>query len=1265
VLPIDEGTTTRFYYQNVNGLKLRDDGSDIKLSSHHLWERQAAVIGLSETNIEWKQSWATNLVFQIFRRQWNHLKWCRSTSAEKFEGPYKPGGTCTLVTGSLATRVISEGSDDLGRWSHVTISGRSRTVTIITAYCPPVQSIETAGPLTSYFQQYHQLRQSGVISPDPRKQFFSDLTATAHTYIQKRHELVIMLDSNDDLTDFSPTHSLTTECGLFSVHEQADYAADSPAPATYARGSKKIDHILVTAALLPAVTASGIEPLHAGILSDHRALFVDFETTVLLNGNLTTIPPSATRLLKSTDPKSVDAYIHILTEQLEHHTHTKRLARLMHQGTMSNFTIAMHRTSEGLDVTLTKGMLYAEKQTDPRHHHQAWSPQLIERGLELKYWKSTLSGRLRKCNMSAILLPIFQRIPKLVPIDTTTFPISVLHERIRAAHAANKKAKETTIALREQFLTDQARALAALGQQDEASARLSLLNHERMKLAHQHLRHLLNPQQQSQGLSRIMVPTLPTPPIPNTPPPPPTPSTPPTQPTPPTAPPATEPVTYRTVHDSAEIEQIILERNAAHYSQAKETPFGQEPNRTLLGPDGTSDFSEAVLNGTYRSLLNPDTVSPETFLMLDQLQRTDVPPISPDITFADFTEGIRKWPERTSTSPSGRHLGHYKSPLLRAATDPRANDIMHVHHTMLRLAVLRACPFERWCADLEVMLEKDPGKPYLHRLRIICLYEADYNLYLKLMWAKRLVHHAEDHDKLGEEQGGSRPGRTAIDIANRKALTYLYTRLTKTSLGTFDNDAKSCYDRIIASLALIASRALGMPEVACRIHGQTIDKMKHFIKTAQGTSESYYSNENEGPLFGSGQGSGGSPPLWLITWVALSNALSSEMIGMSFCSPDHSNPTSRNNDGFVDDTTGGVNDTHSSTPLSPIDLATLLHKQAQLWERLLNASGGRLELPKCFYYLIVWKWTDGDAAMMSIEELNASISLTCGANPNPVPIDQKDVHTSHKTLGTQMNPTGTMTAETHRLKANASKIAAAIERFEGPAWKAKLLWTTRYLPSLGYSLPITTLSPTQVHSIQNRPTRAILGSLGVNRMFPRDVAHGPPTHGGLGLPHLLTIQGTSQLKLLTGHIRQNDVDGKLTLACLDNAQLIAGTSAPLLEFPSLSYPHLKDPWLESHRSFLSDCDAKLIISPAWTPTLHRTHDRLIMEAAAASTTPIDLRHTNQCRLYLQVQRLSDLCNGAGTELLPNALYPTYHRHHVKSTLTWPRQGKASPRAWTT
>jgi hypothetical protein len=148
------------------------------------------------------------------------------------------------------------------RSSHITITGRSRIITIIAAHCLPIHSIESAGPLTSYFQQYHQLRQSGVISPDPRKRFYTDLTATPHELIHKHHDLVIMLDSNDDLSDSSPTysltHSLTTDCGLFSVHEYANYAADSPATATHVRGRKKIDHILVTAALLPAVTASGI-----------------------------------------------------------------------------------------------------------------------------------------------------------------------------------------------------------------------------------------------------------------------------------------------------------------------------------------------------------------------------------------------------------------------------------------------------------------------------------------------------------------------------------------------------------------------------------------------------------------------------------------------------------------------------------------------------------------------------------------------------------------------------------------------------------------------------------------------------------------------------------------------------------------------------------------------------------------------------------------------------------------------------------------------
>jgi hypothetical protein len=241
-----------------------------------------------------------------------------------------------------------------------------------------------------------------------------------------------------------------------------------------------------------------------------------------------------------------------------------------------------------------------------------------------------------------------------------------------------------------------------------------------------------------------------------------------------------------------------------------------------------------------------------------------------------------------------------------------------------------------------------------------------------------------------------------------------------------------------------------------------------------------------------------------------------------------------------------------------------------------------------------------------------------------------------------------MTAETNRLQAKASTIAAAIERLEGPQWKAPLLYTSRYQ----YSLPITTLSAAQVHSIQNRPIKAFPRQQNVStRRRPRSTRQRRTR-----TPRLLIIQGTTQIVLLAGHIRQNDVNGKLTLA---------GVFASFLEHPSRSHPRLKDPWLDSHRFFLIECDAKLIISPVWTPTLRRTKDRLIMEVAERSTTPINLRHVNQCRLYLKVQRLFYLCNGSGTELLPKALSHTYHSHNVESNLTWPRQGDPSPRAWAT
>jgi hypothetical protein len=72
---------------------------------------------------------------------------------------------------------------------------------------------------------------------------------------------------------------------------------------------------------------------------------------------------------------------------------------------------------------------------------------------------------------------------------------------------------------------------------------------------------------------------------------------------------------------------------------------------------------------------------------------------------------------------------------IRDETVEAAKKILRLHHTMLQVAQYQCKPFTRWKIETEVMLEKDKGDPKIDQLQIIWLYKADYNIFLKIMWA--------------------------------------------------------------------------------------------------------------------------------------------------------------------------------------------------------------------------------------------------------------------------------------------------------------------------------------------------------------------------------------------------------------------------------------------------------------------------------------------------------------------------------------------------
>jgi hypothetical protein len=171
------------------------------------------------------------------------------------------------------------------------------------------------------------------------------------------------------------------------------------------------------------------------------------------------------------------------------------------------------------------------------------------------------------------------------------------------------------------------------------------------------------------------------------------------------------------------------------------------------------------------------------------------------------------------------------------------------------------------------MIEKIPVCPKINKLRIIHLYEADYNEILKIIWTRKLVWHVHDNDRIHQGQAGARPGFNSIDVVIQKEMKYLYSRLTKTNLATMDNDAESCYDRIICNLAMIISQYYEVTRNMAELQATTLKKMKFRLRTALGESTQTDQYITETPIHGTGQGSCASPAIWLLVSSILIDCL--------------------------------------------------------------------------------------------------------------------------------------------------------------------------------------------------------------------------------------------------------------------------------------------------------------------------------------------------------------------------------------------------------
>jgi hypothetical protein len=710
-------------------------------------------------------------------------------------------------------------------------------------------------------------------------------------------------------------------------------------------------------------------------------------------------------------------------------------------------------------------------------------------------------------------------------------------------------------------------------------------------------------------------------------------------------------IIWEKVIDQQQIEQHILHYNQHSFRAAASSPCGNGLIYDELSFTSLSSAASELLQGVI-----PPHWCHTDYTLSQFLASFAVPesvllstPISTSVSTSDVTRGFKGWRESTSTSPSGRHLGHYKAIL----TDPV---LLSCLTKFLHIALNSGIAITRWRKAINVMLEKDPGVPNLNRLRIIHLFEADYNFLLKLMWGHRLVRRAVDQDLLHKSQHGSVPRHTTMDAVMQTQLTTDLCRVMKHNLARFDNDASACYDRIIVPLAMLAARRCGMPDEAILFHSEALQHMEYSVQTVHGVSSESYQGTTTTPLFGTGQGSGASPAAWLSLGVLLMKTMDSLVPDrISFSSTDSGLAHSRLMDAFVDDTYIGFSD--HGIYKSAAAMISRLQEISQHWERLLSLSGGALNLSKCGWYLMYWTWKNGRPILQPPSPTDPGITLTSGfESQKRHSIHRAPLTQSTRMLGVHLNPLGDFSQHLQIMKKKADNFAIKLRSPKLRASDVRLFHRTVYIPSMCYSLPAIAANEEELSQVQSKVLPALLNGMGVSSKLHTAIRHGPISMGGMALLDLRTEIGIAQIRLLRDSIFSMSEVGKLILLSLTSSQLESGSGSPLLEEPHHSFDYITPTWVLSVRQFLFQHNMSITITKSREPFLQRKHDEFIMQPTLLRRYTAQQRlDLNLVRLHLQVSTLADLSAGSDGRTICPLMARGQRPPEFKSQSHWPRQ----------
>jgi hypothetical protein len=502
---------------------------------------------------------------------------------------------------------------------------------------------------------------------------------------------------------------------------------------------------------------------------------------------------------------------------------------------------------------------------------------------------------------------------------------------------------------------------------------------------------------------------------------------------------------------------------------------------------------------------------------------------------------------------------------------------------------------ERWHQIVDIMLEKKPGDRRIHRLRIIAVQESDFNQVNRLALGRPIQHKLEDSGILPDIQHGSRSSKQCHSAVLNKVLTFEIHRYTKQPIAYIENDAVGCFDRIANPLVLIFLMAIGVSPQTLQSLAKTWEKSVYKIRSMYGISNTRYANDYSRLLFGPGQGSTIGPFLWLICFLLISLSLTSTAPRITISSTNNAVETTSVGEAFVDDTGLGTNMTSPNYQVHPNNcimdkedyspLVSNLQRLAQEWEHLLFSTGGALNLDKCFWFWLAWRWHQGKAKLHTMKTSKHDLRMTFELNMVATEVKRIEPCSSYRTLGVHITPSGDSKGALKVLLEAALSYCSNIVASKLTRQETLKSYIQYLLLKLRYQPPLLQLTKRECDKLMAPVLQAILPKMHINRNTSIAIIHGPEELGGLALPHLHTIQGIDKLKLFVGHLRLNHRTAKLIYIDLTYIQIIPGIGEFFLNKDYTPYSWVEKGWLTSLWEFVSQVKLTFSYPSAWQPPL--------------------------------------------------------------------------------